>query len=275
MYASSPGGATMRTGGLILLAAILTALWTGPIRAATPLVYTMKTVERWDPHCPAKADAFHCAHIRFKYPVIERAPRPPAAAAINRAVRDFLLTSIGEPRRYKSIEAAMEAFMQEYQEVKKLTGATSAYWEERIVGIRYHSDKVVSLNFDLSFFSRGLHPQYAITFASFNATTGAKIRLADVLLADYEPRLTEIAEREFRASNGINPGVSLHDAGYTFFKDDRFALNDNFWIGPRGITFYYNPYEIAPWSMGATELLLTYREIGELIKPEGLLGSMR
>lgn len=267
----------MRTRDLILLAVILTTLWTGSIRASTApsVVYTMKTVERWDPSCPATADAFHCAHITFKYPIIERAPRPTAAAAINRVVSDFLLTSIGEPRRHKSIEATIDGFMQESQEVKKLPGATSAYWEERIVGIRYHSDKVVSPHFDLSFFRGGLHPQYASTFTCFDAMTGAKIRLADILVAGYEPHLTRIAETKFRASNGIKPGMSLRDAGYTFFKDDRFALNDNFWIGPRGIAFFYNPYEIAPWAMGTTELLLTYREIRNLIKPEGLLGSMR
>lgn len=56
---------------------------------------------------------------------------------------------------------------------------------------------------------------------------------------------------------------------------DAFALTENFWIGPKGLTFYYNPYEIAPWALGTTELLLTYREIRDLIKPDGLLGSMR
>lgn len=105
--------------------------------------------------------------------------------------------------------------------------------------------------------------------------TGAKIRLSDIFVAGYEPRLTQIAEAKFRASHGIQPGTSLRDAGYIFFHHDRFALNDNFWIGPKGLTFFYNPYEIAPWAMGTTELLLTYREIGDLLKPDGLLGWTR
>lgn len=267
----------MRARDLILYAPLLTLLCTGSIRAsaAPSLVYTVKTVERWDINCPAKTDAFHCAHVVFKYPVVERAPRPRVAVALNRAVSDFLLTSTGEPRRYKNIEAAMDGFMQGAHEYQGRPGPRAANWEERTVRILYQTDKVVSLNFDLSFSSGGLHPQYESTFASFDAATGAKIRLADVLVDGYEPRLTQIAETKFRASKGIAPAGSLHDAGYIFFRDDRFALNNNFWIGPRGITFFYNPYEIAGWAMGTTELLLPYREISDLIKPEGLLGSMR
>ncbi len=207
--------------------------------------------------------------------MIIRAPRPEAAATLNRAISDFLLTSIGEPRKLRSIDAAMDEFMQEYQDYKKLPGATSAPWEERTVTVRYQADRIVSLNFELSFFLGGAHPQYASTFTSFNTATGARIRLADVLIAGYEPRLTQIAEKTFRESNGIKPGATLRDAGYTFFQNDTFALNDNFWIGPKGITFYYNPYEIAPYAMGTTELLLPYRAIKDLIKPDALLGPMR
>ena len=41
------------------------------------------------------------------------------------------------------------------------------------------------------------------------------------------------------------------------------------------MTFFYNTYEIAPYAMGTTELPLSYRVIGELIRPDGLLGPMR
>ncbi len=240
------------------------------------IVYTIKTVERHDPACRlSRSDAFSCPHILFEYPVIERAPRPAAAAAMNRAVRDFLLTSVGEPRTYASVEAALETFMQDYLAYKKQPGGSSAYWEERTVAILYQSPTIVSVKFDVSFFFGGAHPQYAATFANFNATTGAKIALDDVLVAGYGPRLTRIAENQFRADNGIKPGMTLRDAGYIFFENDTFALNSNFWIGPNGVTFYYNTYEIAPYSMGTTELLLAYRQISDLIRRDGLLRSMR
>jgi hypothetical protein len=261
---------------IALVTAVAVLSGTAAAAAASPsIAYTTKVVERKDPKCPAQASAFECPHITFTYPVIERAPRPGATTAINQAITGFLLTSTGEPRKFKTIDAAMTAFMQGYQEYKQLPGAPRAYWEERTVAVRYQSDRLVSLQFDQSFFFGGLHPQYASTFASFDAATGAKIGLAYVLVAGSAPRLSRIAERKFRDSHGIKPGMTLRDAGYIFFKNDTFALNDNFWIGRAGITFYYNPYEIAPYAMGPTELLLTYHEIGGLIKPDGLLGPMK
>jgi Protein of unknown function (DUF3298)/Deacetylase PdaC len=267
----------MRSSTVIALATAWAVLSGTAALAASPpsITYTTKTVERKDPTCPHQAAAFDCPHISFQYPVIERAPRPAAAAALNQAIMGFLLTSTGEPRKSKNIDEAMTAFMQGYQEYKRFPGATGGYFEERTVTVRYQSDRLVSLQFSVDFFYGGLHPQYASTFASFDATTGAKIRLADVLVPGFGPRLTRIGENKFRDSHGIKPGMTLRDAGYGFFKNDTFALSNNFWIGPTGITFYYNPYEIAGYAMGPTELLLTYREIGGLIKADGLLGPMR
>jgi Deacetylase PdaC/Protein of unknown function (DUF3298) len=257
------------------LAAILVAL-PGVAAPAPVIVYTVKTVERHDPACRlSRSDLFRCPHILFEYPVVERTPRPAVAAAINQAVRDFLVTSVGEPRKYASIEAAMHAFMKEYEEYKKQGNAATGYWEERTVAILYQSPAMVSVQFDTSFYFGGAHPQYAATFASFNATTGATIKLDDVLVAGYRPRLTRIGESVFRTQAGIKPGTTLYDAGYIFFKNGRFALNDNFWFGPKGVTFFYNTYEIAAYAMGTTQLLLTYRQIKDLIRPDGLLRSMR
>lgn len=205
----------MRSRHLLALVTIFTG--SVPPSALGSIAYTMKTVERWDAQCPAPTDRFLCAHITFTCPVIEPASRS-AAAAINRAVSDFLLTSVGEPRRYQSIEAEMGAFMYAAREYQKIAGARGAYWEERTVAVPYQSETIVSLQFDLSFFSGGLHPSYASTFTSFNGMTGARLRLPDVLVADYEPRLAQIAEKKFRESNGIKPGTSLRDAGYIFFK---------------------------------------------------------
>ncbi len=258
--------------------AALAAAFLAQPPAASPaalIVYTMRTVERHDPACRVSTDRFSCTHIRFQYPVIEQAPRPAAADALNKRIRDFLLISIGEPHRYPSLEAAMDAFMRDYGHDKPPAGTPITYWDERAVSILYQSSPIVSIKSDLSFFTGGLHPQYAASFASYDATTGAKIRLDDVMVPGYGPRLTRIAENEFRAQRGIKPGMTLREAGYIFFKNDTFALNDNYWFGPYGLSFLYSPYEIAPYSMGTTELLVPYRRIRELIRLDGLLRSMR
>ena len=83
-----------------------------------------------------------------------------------------------------------------------------------------------------------------------------------------------IGEQKFRKDKGIAPGVSLRQAGYSF-DNDRFRLPDNFAIGPKGLTFLYNLYEIASYAQGITELLIEYGEIHILIRPDGPIGSLR
>ena len=98
---------------IALVTAVAVLSGTAATAAAPPsIAYTTKVVERKDPKCPAQASAFECPHITFTYPVIERAPRPGATSAINQAITGFLLTSTGEPRKFKTIDAAMTAFIQ-------------------------------------------------------------------------------------------------------------------------------------------------------------------
>src|SRR5690349_3528879 len=101
----------MRSRIPLAIGALVATLMTLP-RAAAPgpaIAYSIKSVEWHDPACRLSgSDAFSCPHILLECPLIERAPTPAAAAAINRAVREFLLTSIGEPRRYDSLEATIE-----------------------------------------------------------------------------------------------------------------------------------------------------------------------
>ncbi len=268
----------MRPSTCTALAVIVTVLsgvaGAGAAQAPPSIAYTTKKVERWDSTCPAHG-AWTCPHITFTYLVIERAAHAAVATAINQEVADFLLTSIGEPRKSASIDAAMTTFLEGYQEYRRIGGTDRAYWDERTVTIVYQSQRIISLNFVYSFATGGLHPQYASLFTCFNAETGARIRLADVLVPGYEPELTRIAERKFRAMKGIGPGQSLDEAGYGFFPNHTFALTTNVWIGPAGLTFFYNLYEIAGYAQGTTELLLPYGEIRDLLAPDGPLGPMR
>lgn len=90
-------GKIMKLRGVILLVSTIAVICMGHEATAAPgpaIVYTMKTVERLDPRCSRGAS--DCpVYIRFRYPVIVRAPSPVSARAITRAINDFLLTGDG------------------------------------------------------------------------------------------------------------------------------------------------------------------------------------
>ena len=101
-------------------------------------------------------------------------------------------------------------------------------------------------------------------------STGEEIRLSDILIHGYGADLNRIAEQEFRKVREMKPEQSLEDAGF-WFENNKFSLNDNFALTEEGLTFYFNSYEVAPYVMGPTEIVLNYEDFKHLIKENGLL----
>ena len=66
-----------------------------------------------------------------------------------------------------------------------------------------------------------------------------------------DPRLYEIAKH-------LPEGVEFQ---YNFESG-----SENFILSEETITFVYNPYEIAPYNVGSTELIIPFSDIKELLK---------
>ena len=97
--------------------------------------------------------------------------------------------------------------------------------------------------------------------ASFDPATGRRLGLSD-WVSDMAAA-TAAGERAFRDQRDIGEGQSLAQAGFIFFEDGRFALNDNVMLCGDMLTFHYNPYEIGPYSIGPTDLDLPLSAIGD------------
>ena len=44
--------------------------------------------------------------------------------------------------------------------------------------------------------------------------------------------------------------------------------SNNYVLGKEGITFIYNPYEIAPYALGRIELTISYDDMENIMKKE-------
>ena len=90
-----------------------------------------------------------------------------------------------------------------------------------------------------------------------------KLTLEDII--SDKQQLTGLAEKKFREMKNMGETDSLKDAGF-WFDGNKFALSENFGVTETGLLFFYNPYEIAPWAMGSTELEIPFEEIQTLLK---------
>lgn len=242
-----------------------------PSAEVEKLIYEVRTVEKKDPNCIQTQS--QCTYIRFVYPEITSGPTK-AKEAINKAVSDFLLQAVEEGQQFETIDKAMDDFISDYQKFRKeFPDAPYSYTDDREIKVVYDTPKILSLDFNHAWFTGGAHPNSSRTLASYNAINGEKIKLSDILVTDYNAKLDEAGEKKFREIRRITADMNLTEAGFNF-KGGRFVLNDNFYVGKDGVTFYFNPYEIAAYAAGPTEFTIPYSDIKLLLKPDGPLADL-
>jgi hypothetical protein len=236
------------------------------------LVYETKILKK-ELETPAH-DSDESALIEFQYPEIQRAPNTSALESLKNSINDFLLNPVYQGSKPDTVEENMEDFLEKSQKFfGEFPDSYRHYYIKRTVSIVHEESELACLEFTEDFYTGGAHPNAHRVYKNFNLATGELIKLDEIFNPGYEVPLRIVAEKEFRQSQGLSPEASLKKAGY-FFEDDKFFLNNNFMIGGRGITFYYNNYEIAPYALGPTVLTLDYESIKDLIDKEGLLADI-
>lgn len=207
-----------------------------------------------------------CANVDLNWVV---AAGSPAANAINAwvdaRVRGLLVANLP-----KDIDGSAElddlgqAFLDSYRDFRAAFPGSSQRWAlEGQVTLAYHGGDLVSLRADQAADTGGAHPNQAVSWASFDARSGRRLVLSDLVT---EPDAVEhLAELEFRRVRGLDAHTDLAAAGYTF-PDNLFALPDNLARVDNGIAIRWNAYQIAPYAAGPTDLLLSTEQLGGLLR---------
>jgi hypothetical protein len=116
----------------------------------------------------------------------------------------------------------------------------------------YANGELVSVVVKNEGFLGGAHGFSEETLFVFDGKSGKALAWDDVIASGSRDIFEKIAEAEFRRARSIPAGQSLSDAGFTF-ENEAFALPANFALTDKGISCHYNPYEVGPYVMGATD----------------------
>lgn len=137
-------------------------------------------------------------------------------------------------------------------------------WEANVTSkLQFQSANLIQIRVDYDTFTGGAHGMFASNVLSFDASTGNQFKTKD-FFKDIDG-LKKMAAEKFRNEFKIPKEQSLVDAGY-FFQNDDFVLPENVFFSKKGITFYYNVYEIASYAQGAIILDFTYEEMKPHLK---------
>ncbi|MGM9572509.1 MAG: DUF3298 domain-containing protein [bacterium] len=201
-------------------------------------------------------EAFDHVLVNLIYPIIaldeEEAKAYPALAAafqeLNRQKKEEML------KRYD------EAVEDIYDRLKYYPdGVTGSSIEETIM-VRRADTSVVSLIFNGYSYTGGAHGMWYYWGENYDTKTGKKLALSDVVTdINVLPDLVKKQLDVFWSDVSFYEDLDLKK----YFQESQ---NLSWVLDCNGLTFFFNPYDIAPYVAGMQTVTLTYKENPELIK---------
>ncbi|HXV63703.1 MAG TPA: RsiV family protein [Vicinamibacteria bacterium] len=228
------------------------------------LVFDMKAVENTVAGCTAGAPG--CAYVRFDHATLVEIPPEllEGADAIVDAIEQFLSRPLREGQEGGSPPRLVERFMMEYP--TRDDSSDAPWFLERKVFVIHNTPQAVTLSFSERSFLGDETARESFRYANFDPRTGERLTLTNVLVEGKLEELRLVAETRFREVRGLDANADLEAAGFRF-EETRFTLTENFAVDANGLTFFYNPGEVAPYSLGPTEIRLSYDELNGLLSP--------
>ncbi|MGN6476967.1 MAG: DUF3298 domain-containing protein [Flavipsychrobacter sp.] len=143
-----------------------------------------------------------------------------------------------------------------------LSEAFNNYYQGVSMSVLYNDKGWLIVESNVSDYSGGAHGNYGVSYLNMDMQNKKLWKLEDIMTVD-SVKLQTILEKQARKAFDIPAGGKLSDGLLT----DRVMPNGNFYITNTGITFVYNPYEIAAYAYGIASFFIPYTQIKELLKP--------
>jgi hypothetical protein len=212
--------------------------------------------------------------IVFSFPKIDSFSKLGIKDSINAIIQNLLLRDVVGELRYQSVEARMLEFMDEYKENKQEMlefQLPSGNWMfEMDIDVLLNRPSLLSLRVNQLEFTGGAHANSWTNYLTIDLETGKVLSLESLFVADFEEELLTISEAAFKRTVNLALDTNLVETHYEFSSDE-FMLPPHFSVGAEGLHFYYNPYDLGPFALGAISFDIPYREILSIIDTNVLM----
>ena len=155
-------------------------------------------------------------------------------------------------------------FAEDRMDLDEQLGEPSAPWEEQ-AGLEYVGRCGAVPVFESRAYedTGGAHGNTAVAFLVFDAQ-GELIPPASWFIAGSEAALSQRIEAGFRRQKNLAPDARLSANG---FFEDHIPRSATLRPTPKGMEFFYNSYEIAPYAAGQPTLTLPWTDLMDLLTP--------
>ncbi|MEG1573652.1 MAG: DUF3298 domain-containing protein [Bacteroidales bacterium] len=112
-------------------------------------------------------------------------------------------------------------------------------------------------------YTGGAHGLETKTCFVYDIYENSPITLNDIFATDNLPKILELIKTDIKQKENSD-----------VYWVDQVTVSENFMVDAKGITWCYNPYEIAPYYIGRTSVTLPYSTISEYIIDESPIRSI-
>jgi hypothetical protein len=197
--------------------------------------------------------------ISFIYPVDY-----PDTASLSKMQSIFIEKVFGEDFATMTPQAAVDSFVR----LQRMYFDENEIYEEDHFEWQYYTDIKDTILFQgnglISFLKKegayggGAHDLQGIYGYVYNTATGSFLTEDDFAGKNYSTNISELITAKIKATNEIPEGKGLADIGY---DSNIIAPNENFTVDDKGITYYFNEYEIGGGFLGITTVFIPYNEL--------------
>lgn len=125
-------------------------------------------------------------------------------------------------------------------------------------------EHIFSYGINLYVYMGGAHGLGTRMYRNYNLKDGSIIAEDDLFTGDYKTYLTGLMMQHIIAdSEEINSMEELKEVYWT----EHIMPNGNFFLTSESINYVFNPYDIAPYAWGRTEVNIPFAEIRPILKP--------
>ena len=167
---------------------------------------------------------------------------------------------------YKQFVEEAQQELADYSFNKEDLGSSFNFYESSYSTILFNKGGVLCFSVFFENYTGGAHGSSRLYGTSIDLSTGAVITEDDLFREDSKDKISEAILQKITEQNNLKDPGELENIGYTDIT--QITVNGNFLIGETGITYIFNEYEIAPYVMGRTSVLLPYEDINIYINKQ-------
>ncbi len=191
--------------------------------------------------------------------------------------RLFLTATMGEKYDLPIADAVqfycdyrISRYKEPEKEYRKDVGISVYTYEEFIqTTLVFNKGNILSFMAYNWFYTGGAHGLGAATGNIIDVEKGKLLTKSDIFKDNTEEALSELIIKKLMVNYNVLTLDSLRTVG--FFEPSEIKANENLLANDTGITFIYNPYEIAAYAVSQVNVLLPYTEIANYMREDSPL----